>query len=257
MYQIQHQWYETSFMSQLLDILLIKFNYSQDNDMVKSKKYDAPTSTNSLISRHQDLYNNNHIKNESTSVDKLTEKNNNAKGLNEMVSNNTVAQVEADSASGSGTSSDASALHSLTTNKKLAIGKRTIKRENGMGSVFGMGARPNLLSGNANSGESTSNEFSGAGMGDGVVDTTDLKEDAEMMDFVETNCHWRDCGLEFATQEKLVKHISDDHIHANKKSFVCRWENCSREEKPFKAQYMLVVHMRRHTGEKPHKCTVS
>ena len=30
-----------------------------------------------------------------------------------------------------------------------------------------------------------------------------------------------------------------------------------RQEKPFKAQYMLVVHMRRHTGEKPHKCTVS
>jgi hypothetical protein len=38
---------------------------------------------------------------------------------------------------------------------------------------------------------------------------------------------------------------------------VCRWLECSREQKPFKAQYMLVVHMRRHTGEKPHKCTVS
>lgn len=37
---------------------------------------------------------------------------------------------------------------------------------------------------------------------------------------------------------------------------MCRWEECSREQKPFKAQYMLVVHMRRHTGEKPHKCTV-
>ena len=48
-----------------------------------------------------------------------------------------------------------------------------------------------------------------------------------------------------------------DHIAANKKLFVCRWCECSREEKPFKAQYMLVVHMRRHTGEKPHKCTVS
>ena len=35
------------------------------------------------------------------------------------------------------------------------------------------------------------------------------------------------------------------------------WKDCTREEKPFKAQYMLVVHMRRHTGEKPHKCTVS
>ena len=54
-----------------------------------------------------------------------------------------------------------------------------------------------------------------------------------------------------------LQHINQDHIQANKKAFVCRWSECSREEKPFKAQYMLVVHMRRHTGEKPHKCTVS
>lgn len=54
----------------------------------------------------------------------------------------------------------------------------------------------------------------------------------------------------------LSQHINNDHIHGEKKEFVCRWEDCSREQKPFKAQYMLVVHMRRHTGEKPHKCTV-
>lgn len=54
-----------------------------------------------------------------------------------------------------------------------------------------------------------------------------------------------------------LQHINNDHIHGEKKEFVCRWEECSREQKPFKAQYMLVVHMRRHTGEKPHKCTVS
>lgn len=88
-----------------------------------------------------------------------------------------------------------------------------------------------------------------------AVDTTDLKD--EPGDFIETNCHWIDCNLEFNTQDELVKHINNDHIHANKKSFICRWDDCSREEKPFKAQYMLVVHMRRHTGEKPHKCTVS
>lgn len=96
---------------------------------------------------------------------------------------------------------------------------------------------------------------SGGSGGEGIADTTDPKD--EPGDFIETNCHWRDCGLEFITQEELVKHINNDHIHANKKSFVCRWDDCSREEKPFKAQYMLVVHMRRHTGEKPHKCTVS
>ncbi|XP_055632185.1 transcriptional activator cubitus interruptus [Toxorhynchites rutilus septentrionalis] len=89
--------------------------------------------------------------------------------------------------------------------------------------------------------------------GGSKVDSTDPKD--EPGDFIETNCHWRDCTLEYNTQDELVKHINNDHIHANKKSFVCRWEDCSRDEKPFKAQYMLVVHMRRHTGEKPHKCT--
>lgn len=74
-------------------------------------------------------------------------------------------------------------------------------------------------------------------------------------DFIETNCHWDECSREFDTQEELVRHINQDHIQSNKKSFVCRWRECTREEKPFKAQYMLVVHMRRHTGEKPHKCS--
>ena len=54
----------------------------------------------------------------------------------------------------------------------------------------------------------------------------------------------------------ILQHLNNEHIGANKKSFVCQWKDCSREEKPFKAQYMLVVHMRRHTGEKPHRCTV-
>lgn len=55
----------------------------------------------------------------------------------------------------------------------------------------------------------------------------------------------------------IPQHINNEHIHGEKKEFVCRWQACTREQKPFKAQYMLVVHMRRHTGEKPHKCTVS
>ncbi|XP_006143058.1 transcriptional activator GLI3 isoform X2 [Tupaia chinensis] len=84
-------------------------------------------------------------------------------------------------------------------------------------------------------------------------DKDESKQEPEVI--YETNCHWEGCTREFDTQEQLVHHINNDHIHGEKKEFVCRWLDCSREQKPFKAQYMLVVHMRRHTGEKPHKCT--
>nr|XP_033786166.1 transcriptional activator GLI3 isoform X2 [Geotrypetes seraphini] len=84
-------------------------------------------------------------------------------------------------------------------------------------------------------------------------DKDESKQEPEVV--YETNCHWESCSREFDTQEQLVHHINNDHIHGEKKEFVCRWMDCSREQKPFKAQYMLVVHMRRHTGEKPHKCT--
>uniref|UniRef100_A0A667ZA97 GLI family zinc finger 3 n=1 Tax=Myripristis murdjan TaxID=586833 RepID=A0A667ZA97_9TELE len=84
-------------------------------------------------------------------------------------------------------------------------------------------------------------------------DKDESKQEPEVV--YETNCHWESCCREFDTQEQLVHHINNDHIHGEKKEFVCRWDECSREQKPFKAQYMLVVHMRRHTGEKPHKCT--
>ncbi|XP_050641470.1 transcriptional activator GLI3 isoform X3 [Macaca thibetana thibetana] len=86
-------------------------------------------------------------------------------------------------------------------------------------------------------------------------DKDESKQEPEVI--YETNCHWEGCTREFDIQEQLVHHINNDHIHGEKKEFVCRWLDCSREQKPFKAQYMLVVHMRRHTGEKPHKCTTS
>ncbi|XP_033625293.1 zinc finger protein GLI4-like [Asterias rubens] len=72
---------------------------------------------------------------------------------------------------------------------------------------------------------------------------------------VVTDCEWDSCEDRFDTLDQLVQHILNDHIHNERKEFVCRWRGCIREEKPFKAQYMLVVHMRRHTGEKPHQCT--
>uniref|UniRef100_A0A3Q3W0Y4 C2H2-type domain-containing protein n=1 Tax=Mola mola TaxID=94237 RepID=A0A3Q3W0Y4_MOLML len=71
------------------------------------------------------------------------------------------------------------------------------------------------------------------------LDKEDGKTEQEAI--YETNCHWESCNKEFDTQDQLVHHINNEHIHGEKKEFV--------------SQYMLVVHMRRHTGEKPHKCT--
>ena len=82
-------------------------------------------------------------------------------------------------------------------------------------------------------------------------------DEEEGEDITEYRCQWRKCGELFDNQEQLVRHVNGDHIQKNKKDCTCYWEDCSREQKPFKAMYMLVVHVRRHTGEKPHKCHVS
>ena len=68
-------------------------------------------------------------------------------------------------------------------------------------------------------------------------------------------CEWHDCKRVFKSLEDMVKHITVDHINIDRRNLVCRWKDCDRLGKPFKAKYMLVVHTRRHTGERPHKCT--
>lgn len=85
------------------------------------------------------------------------------------------------------------------------------------------------------------------GISDEAQNSQPKKED------VEQTCLWDNCKRVFPNQQGLVEHLSADHIsHLDK--YYCKWEGCDRDY-PFKMQYMLVMHMRRHTGEKPNACT--
>ena len=71
-------------------------------------------------------------------------------------------------------------------------------------------------------------------------------------------CLWQDCNKQFNSLPELVVHLNTMHIHhESRKTFVCKWKGCIRKQEPFKYRYMLLAHMQRHTGEKPHKCDVS
>jgi zinc finger protein GLIS2 len=70
------------------------------------------------------------------------------------------------------------------------------------------------------------------------------------------SCQWQDCEEQFLTVEELVDHINNNHVLASKEGceYSCQWKNCVRRGKGFNARYKLLIHLRTHTGERPHAC---
>ncbi|CAD5215366.1 unnamed protein product [Bursaphelenchus okinawaensis] len=66
-------------------------------------------------------------------------------------------------------------------------------------------------------------------------------------------CGWGDCEHVAQSIRELKQHVDQVHL-PRLVSFRCEWSNCLRRES-FKALYMLSLHLRRHTGERPHVCT--
>ncbi|XP_058891370.1 zinc finger protein GLIS2-like isoform X1 [Acipenser ruthenus] len=68
-------------------------------------------------------------------------------------------------------------------------------------------------------------------------------------------CRWIKCNLLFDSLQDLVDHVNDFHVKPEKDSgYCCHWEGCARRGRGFNARYKMLIHIRTHTNEKPHRC---
>lgn len=97
-------------------------------------------------------------------------------------------------------------------------------------------------------------------------------------------CKWEGCSTHTLTRDDLIKHVNTTHVTStdtqnnavntqnfndddassdtqnnfnngnSNTNYTCLWKGCVRDRKPFDARYKLVIHLRTHTGDKPHAC---
>ena len=67
-------------------------------------------------------------------------------------------------------------------------------------------------------------------------------------------CKWDSCCEHFLSLEDLVAHVNEYHIRTEASEYCCLWQGCARNGKGFNARYKMLIHMRTHTGERPHRC---
>ncbi|XP_046542495.1 zinc finger protein GLIS2-like [Haliotis rubra] len=72
----------------------------------------------------------------------------------------------------------------------------------------------------------------------------------------EWECRWMQCERRFSALDDLVNHVNDQHVKVERPDidYQCKWTGCPRQGKGFNARYKMLIHIRTHTNEKPHRC---
>ncbi|CAH1778250.1 unnamed protein product [Owenia fusiformis] len=72
------------------------------------------------------------------------------------------------------------------------------------------------------------------------------------------HCEWESCTGTFHSLDGLVNHVNDVHVRLERADvdYKCKWTGCPRRGKGFNARYKMLIHVRTHTNEKPHKCNL-
>ncbi len=68
-------------------------------------------------------------------------------------------------------------------------------------------------------------------------------------------CQWQDCSQRFSSVEDLCIHL-ENHADQQTLIFQCHWKKCEQNISRFNNRAALLIHLRKHTGERPFECLI-